>query len=346
MTVVAPRIRDDVRALPVTLLAATVRAPTTWTGRYLVVAATEIEALNASVADAAAARSLLCNVVDDPDKCTVILPAIHRQGPISVAVSTGGASPALAKWLRDRIAAEIGPAHADLARQLRALRPWARRASRPTTTARPTSSGSSSGRSRDRPPRRRRPWRSRPDHRPRARARPLLRRARLRRARLARSSSPRRPPTRSLISRAPLRQAEIDALLVEYGRAGLDVVRLKGGDPFVFGRGGEEALALAAAGDSVHGHAGRLEHRRRPGGRADPGHAPRCLGSGHDRERPRPARRPRGTRRARARRRHDRPLHGPRAARRSSRPGSSPRGSTRPRPPRSSRTGRCRSRRR
>ncbi len=51
-----------------------------------------------------------------------------------------------------------------------------------------------------------------------------------------------------LISRAPLRQAEIDALLVEYGRAGLDVVRLKGGDPFVFGRGGEEALALATAG--------------------------------------------------------------------------------------------------
>ena len=51
-----------------------------------------------------------------------------------------------------------------------------------------------------------------------------------------------------LISRAPLRQAEIDALLVEYGHAALDVVRLKGGDSFVFGRGGEEALALAAAG--------------------------------------------------------------------------------------------------
>jgi uroporphyrin-III C-methyltransferase len=56
------------------------------------------------------------------------------------------------------------------------------------------------------------------------------------------------PADALLISRAPLRQAEIDGLLVEYGRAGLDVVRLKGGDPFVFGRGGEEALALAAAG--------------------------------------------------------------------------------------------------
>ncbi len=50
------------------------------------------------------------------------------------------------------------------------------------------------------------------------------------------------------IGREPLSQARIEQLLVAYGRAGLEVVRLKGGDPFVFGRGGEEALALAAAG--------------------------------------------------------------------------------------------------
>ncbi len=51
-----------------------------------------------------------------------------------------------------------------------------------------------------------------------------------------------------VIDRDPLAQEEINALLIARGRSGLDVVRLKGGDPYLFGRGGEEALALAGAG--------------------------------------------------------------------------------------------------
>jgi uroporphyrin-III C-methyltransferase len=56
------------------------------------------------------------------------------------------------------------------------------------------------------------------------------------------------PPWALRIEREPLTQDEISELLVRYGQAGLAVVRLKGGDPFVFGRGGEEAIALAEAG--------------------------------------------------------------------------------------------------
>jgi siroheme synthase-like protein len=62
-----------------------------------------------------------------PDLCNFILPAVHRQGPIAVAVSTGGASPALAQRIRNDVAALIGPEHAELARRLEALRPEAKR---------------------------------------------------------------------------------------------------------------------------------------------------------------------------------------------------------------------------
>lgn len=48
------------------------------------------------------------NSADDIENCTAILPSIHRDGPVTIAVSTGGASPALASWLRRRIQVAIG----------------------------------------------------------------------------------------------------------------------------------------------------------------------------------------------------------------------------------------------
>ena len=126
VTVVAPRIEQGLRALDVEWLPRRYRRGDL-DGRFLVVAATSDTGVNTSVHRDAEERRLFCNVVDVPELCSLILPAVHRQGPIAVAVSTGGASPALAQRLRTRIGEEIGPEHAELALRLQALRPWAKR---------------------------------------------------------------------------------------------------------------------------------------------------------------------------------------------------------------------------
>lgn len=75
----------------------------------------------------ASERHIFCNVEDVPELCTFILPALHRRGDITVAVSTGGASPVLAQWLRDRFARQVGFQHEVLALELKRLRPWVKK---------------------------------------------------------------------------------------------------------------------------------------------------------------------------------------------------------------------------
>jgi precorrin-2 dehydrogenase / sirohydrochlorin ferrochelatase len=65
-------------------------------------------------------------VVDVPPLCNFILPAIVRTGPLAIAISTAGASPALAKRMRDEIAAEYGEPYARLAVLLNDVRGWAK----------------------------------------------------------------------------------------------------------------------------------------------------------------------------------------------------------------------------
>jgi len=273
-------------------------------GAYLAIAALETaeeRRLHSSIWREAERRRVLLNAADDAQYCHFIAPAIHRQGDVSVAVSTGGASPALAVRLRDAIARRVGPAYGELASLLAALRAQVADAV--------------------------------PDHAGRARlwheivaSRAVWRRLRRgdRRGAQARiaaliakavenggsgspsASSPNafRGGTRrrgvvhlvgggpgaaglitvrgqralqradavvydrlvnpALVAQAPpaarriyvgkragdgndRRQEAINRLLVRLARSGLNVVRLKGGDPFVFGRGGEEYAALRAA---------------------------------------------------------------------------------------------------
>lgn len=102
------------------------------TGYRLVVAATDDPAVNQAVYEDAEAAGVWVNAADDPASCSFMLPAVARQGPITVAVSTGGASPAMASWLRDRVAAQLGPEHEQLAALLAEHRTAMKAAGRPT----------------------------------------------------------------------------------------------------------------------------------------------------------------------------------------------------------------------
>jgi precorrin-2 dehydrogenase/sirohydrochlorin ferrochelatase len=84
-------------------------------GYRLVVAATGDAAFNHRLYEEAEAAGVWINSADDPANCSFILPAVARRGAISVAVSTGGTSPALATWMRRRLEAELGPEYEVLA---------------------------------------------------------------------------------------------------------------------------------------------------------------------------------------------------------------------------------------
>src|SRR3989440_5793166 len=95
-------------------------------GRFLAIAATSETDANISVYDEAQRRAVLVNVVDVPPLCNFILPAIVRTGPLAIAISTAGASPALAKRMKREIAEAYGEPYARLAVLLNDARGWAK----------------------------------------------------------------------------------------------------------------------------------------------------------------------------------------------------------------------------
>ena len=95
-------------------------------GSFLVIAATDDSEVNIGVHEDAEARAMLVNVVDVPPLCNFILPAIVRNGPLAIAISTAGASPALAKRMKREIAEQFGEDYARLAVILNDARGWAK----------------------------------------------------------------------------------------------------------------------------------------------------------------------------------------------------------------------------
>ena len=92
-------------------------------GVFLAIAATDDPSVNHAVWTEATRRGCLVNVVDDPEHSTFILPAILQRGEMSVAISTGGGSPALARRVRERLENTIGQEYGILTELLAELRP-------------------------------------------------------------------------------------------------------------------------------------------------------------------------------------------------------------------------------
>ncbi len=250
-------------------------------GYVLVIAATNDDAVNRAVAAAAKAQHIPVNVVDQPALCSFIMPSIIERSPVIVAVSTGGAAPVLARLLRARLETLIPAGYGRLAVLAAAFRDQVRARFQPSERRRvwehilqgPIAEMMLSGRDGAA----RQALQAALDSKnlafgggevaligagpgdpdlltfralrlmqqadvvvyDRLVSQPILDLVRLDAERIY-AGKEREKHT--------LPQEEINHLLVRLAKAGKRVVRLKGGDPFIFGRGGEEIATLAAEG--------------------------------------------------------------------------------------------------
>jgi uroporphyrin-III C-methyltransferase/precorrin-2 dehydrogenase/sirohydrochlorin ferrochelatase len=285
MRLVAPEIRPELMARAAAgklKLAMREFVPDDLQGVRMVIVATSHRAVNRWIAKLSDARGIPVNVVDDREASRFIVPAIIDRDPVLVAISTGGTSPVLARRLRERLEGLVPKNIGALALWLRALRKTARRRLRDVDTrrrffeavvdgaaARRFEAGDLQGAQRIA-----QTLLAAASSGPRALGQvtlvgagpgdPELLTLKALRAlqdadvilhdRLVSDAVldlARRDATRISVGKAAggigSTQAQINQLLIEHAAAGKRVVRLKGGDPFIFGRGGEELEALAQA---------------------------------------------------------------------------------------------------
>ncbi len=269
LTVIAPEVRPEIEAAPVKIERRPFE-PTDLDGAWLVVAAATPE-VNRAVAAAAEARRIFVNVVDDPSQCSAFTGGVIRREGVTVAISTAGRAPALAGLMREGIEALLPERLSAWVERSEALRSRWRSDRIPMAERRPRlllALNQLYGCTVAHVPRA-----VPPDHAPTGGLVSLVGAGpgdpglltlnavrRLEEADLVLydalvSGQVLRHARRAHCffvgkrsGRPSVKQASINRMMVTAAALGKRVVRLKAGDPFVFGRGGEETLALAEAG--------------------------------------------------------------------------------------------------
>ena len=251
-------------------------------GQRIVIAATDDEAVNRMVAEAAQQSNIPVNVVDRPELCTFIMPAIIDRSPVVVAVSSGGASPVLARLLRARLESLVPASYGRLATLVRAFRDkvkvrFTRGADRRVFWERALQGSIAemvfAGRDADAQAMLEKMLANSKDGIARGevylvgggpgdpdlltfRALRLMQQADVvvydrlvskEVLELVRRDAEKLYAGKERDNHA-IPQEDINQLLVRLAKEGKRVLRLKGGDPFIFGRGGEEIATLAAEG--------------------------------------------------------------------------------------------------
>ena len=273
LTVAAPEILPEIEAVPGLTLLRRTFDPAMLEGTFFVIAATDSREANREIAALCRKKDIPVNAVDDKEGCTFLFPALVKRGDLTVGVSTAGASPSAAAWVKRRVSAAVPEGFGALLAYLASLRPMVRERvpeeKRAAVFSRLFSVCLERGF-----PLEEAALAAVLTGTPRAgkvylvgagcgaadlitvRGLRLLERcgAVVYDGLLAPELLDAAPEGAEKIyvgkrrGRHSAAQEEINALLIAKAREGKTVVRLKGGDPFVFGRGGEEALALQAAG--------------------------------------------------------------------------------------------------
>lgn len=273
LTVAAPELLAEIEALPGLTRLRRSFAPAMLEGKGFVIAATDDREVNREIAALCRERGIPVNAVDDKEQCTFLFPALVKRGDLTVGVSTAGASPSAAAWVRRRVSERLPEDFGELLDYLASLRPMVRKRvaaeNRAAVFARLFSACMEQGF-----PLEEAALAAVLEGAPgmgkvylvgagcgaadlvTVRGLRLLERCGavvyddlLDQALLdAAPEGAEKIYVGKRRGRHSMAQEDINALLIAKAREGKEVVRLKGGDPFVFGRGGEEALALQAAG--------------------------------------------------------------------------------------------------